>query len=221
MTGAAADLDLDAFILANTEIATPPLVPELRLLLATAVVPLWQATEATLQETGIEPPYWAFCWPGSQALARLLLDQPERVRGRRVLDFACGCGIAAIAAARAGGRAIANDIDPLALRAAALNARLNAVAVAVQPGDLTAMPAADDCQVVLAGDVCYERTMAERCLLWLRRRAAAGDDVLLADPGRAYLPTSGLEAVARHLVPTSRDLEDRDSRECVIWRILP
>lgn len=215
-------VDLDAFILANTEIATPPLVPELRLRLATAVVPLWQATETTLQEVGIEPPYWAFCWPGSQALARLLLDEPERVRGRRVLDFACGCGIAAIAAARAGACALANDIDPLALRAAALNARLNAVAIAVQPGDLTGTPAAnDDRQVVLAGDVCYERTMAERCLRWLRRRAAAGDDVLLADPGRAYRPTSGLEAVTRHQVPTSRDLEDRDSRECVIWRVLP
>lgn len=219
MIGPAADLD--AFILANTEIATPPLVPELRLRLASAVVPLWQATESTLQETGIEPPYWAFCWPGSQALARLLLDQPEWVRGRRVLDFACGCGIAAIAAARAGACALANDIDPLALRAAVLNARLNAVAIAVQPGDPTGTPAADNRQVVLAGDVCYERTMADRCLRWLRRRAAAGDDVLLADPGRAYLPTSGLEMVARHVVPTSRDLEDRDSRECVIWRILP
>ncbi|MFO1119659.1 MAG: 50S ribosomal protein L11 methyltransferase [Rhodospirillales bacterium] len=214
-------VDLDAFIVANTEITSPPLVPELRLRLATAVVPLWQATETTLQEDGIEPPYWAFCWPGSQALARLLLDEPGRVRGRRVLDFACGCGIAAIAAARSGACAVVNDIDPLALSAAVLNARLNAVMLAVQPGELTAMPAADDCQVVLAGDVCYEQTMAERCLLWLRRRAAAGDDVLLADPGRAYLPTSGLEAVARYQVPTSRDLEGRDSRECVIWSVLP
>ncbi|HYN38622.1 MAG TPA: methyltransferase, partial [Rhodospirillales bacterium] len=77
---------IDAFILANTEIAAPPLLPELRLRLACAVLPIWQATESTLQELGIEPPYWAFCWPGSQALARLLLDQPERVRGRLVLD---------------------------------------------------------------------------------------------------------------------------------------
>ena len=213
--------DIDAFILANTEIATPPLVPELRLRLASAVVPIWQATESALQEKGIEPPYWAFCWPGSQALARLLIDEPERVRGRRVLDFACGCGIAAIAAARAGASAVANDIDPLALRAVAMNARLNAVAVAMQPGDLIEAPAAGCRQVVLAGDVCYQRAMAERCVGWLRRRAAAGDEVLLADPGRAYLPTSGLEAVARHRVPTSRDLEDSDSRDCIIWRILP
>lgn len=224
--------EADAFILANTVIATPPLVPELRLRLASAVVPIWQATERALEEIGVEPPYWAFCWPGSQALARLLLDEPARVRGRCVLDFACGCGIAAIAAARAGGQAVANDIDALALRAVAINARLNGAAVAVEAGDLLAQPptaaasaAAPACReasrLILAGDVCYHQPMAERCLGWLRARAAAGDEVLLADPGRAYLPTTGLEPVARYQVPTSRDLEDADSRTCTIWRVLP
>ena len=219
----------DAFILANTVIATPPLVPELRLRLASAVVPIWQATESALDEIGVEPPYWAFCWPGSQALARLLLDEPQRVCGRRVLDFACGCGIAAIAAARAGAQAAANDIDALALRAVAINARLNGVTVAVQAGDLlAASPAAEFVApspgaglIVLAGDVCYHQTMAERCLGWLRAQAAAGNEVLLADPGRAYLPARGLEPVARYDVPTSRDLEDADSRACTIWRVLP
>lgn len=220
--------DADAFILANTVIATPPLVPELRLRLASAVVPIWQATESALEEIGVEPPYWAFCWPGSQALARLLLDEPERVHGRSVLDFACGCGIAAIAAAKAGAQAVANDIDALALRAVAINAGLNGIAVAVQGGDLLAQPRAaaaplpaGEGQVVLAGDVCYQQAMAERCLGWLRRRAAAGNEVLLADPGRAYLPAAGLAPVARYRVPTSRDLEDSESRDCIIWRILP
>ena len=221
--------DADAFILANTVIATPPLVPELRLRLASAVVPIWQATERALEQIGVEPPYWAFCWPGSQALARLLLDEPERARGRRVLDFACGGGIAAIAAARAGAQVIANDIDALALRAVAINARLNGATVAVQAGDLlAASPAAGSIpsspgagRIVLAGDVCYQQTMAERCLGWLRAEAAAGNEVLLADPGRAYLPAHGLEPVARYDVPTSRDLEDADSRACTIWRVLP
>lgn len=221
--------DADAFILANTVIATPPLVPELRLRLASAVVPIWQATESALEEIGVEPPYWAFCWPGSQALARLLLDEPDRVRGRRVLDFACGCGIAAIAAALAGAQAAANDIDALALRAVAINAGLNGVTVAMQAGDLLAVPPTADSlapspgagRIVLAGDVCYQQTMAQRCLGWLRAEAAAGNEVLLADPGRAYLPAHGLAPVARYDVPTSRDLEDADSRACTIWRVLP
>jgi predicted nicotinamide N-methyase len=212
---------IDAFILANTRISAPPLLPELRLQLAHAMVPIWQATESTLEELGIEPPYWAFCWPGSQALARLLLDQPGIVRGRRVVDFAAGCGVAAIAAARAGAEVAANDIDPLALRAVTMNAALNGVEVAVFAEDLLDAPPDAAWNVVLAGDVCYQRPMAERCIAWLRRQAAAGSEVLLADPGRSYLPTTGLTAVARYVVPTSRDLEDSDSRTCTIWRVLP
>ena len=196
-------------------------MPEIRLRLASAVVPMWQATEHVLQEIGIEPPYWAFCWPGSQALARLLLDEPERVRGRTVLDLAAGCGVAAIAAARAGADTVANDTDALALRAIAINAALNDVTLAVQAGDLLDAAPLPDCRVVLAGDICYERPMAERCLAWLRRQAAAGSEVLLADPGRAYLPSSGLAPVARYEVPTSSDLEDRNTRDCTVWRVLP
>lgn len=215
------DASSDAFILANTAIASPPLVPEIRLRLATAVVPMWQATEHALQEIGVEPPYWAFCWPGSQALARLLLDNSEWVRGRKVLDLAAGCGVAAIAAARSGADATANDIDALALRAIAMNAALNDVAVGLRADDILDGTPRAAWQVILAGDVCYQRPMAERCIGWLRSQAATGSEVLLADPGRAYLPCSGLTRVMQYKVPTSRDLEDRDIRECTIWRVLP
>jgi len=211
---------IEAFIRENTQIVSPPLVPELRLRLATEMVPIWQASETTLEEIGIEPPYWAFCWPGSQALARLLLDEPERVAGRRVLDFAAGSGLAAIAAARSGATGIANEIDPVAMAAIVMNAALNDVSVALEPGDLTASHQGR-WDVVLAGDVCYQRGMAERAVAWLRGLAAAGSEVLLADPGRSYLPAHGLEAVARYTVPTSLDLEDRVNRECVVWRVQP
>jgi predicted nicotinamide N-methyase len=211
--------DWSAFIQAHTEILSPPLVPELRLHLASEVTPLWQASEAFLDRTGLPPPFWAFAWPGGQALARYVLDHPELARRRIVLDFAAGSGIAAIAAARAGAaRTVASDIDPAACTAMGLNAALNGVEVDAVAADVTesAELAAD---VILAGDVCYERGMAERALVWLRGQAARGATVLLADPGRAYRPRDGLEEVARYRVPTSRDLEDREERETVVWRM--
>lgn len=216
-----------AFIVANTEVTTAPLVPEIRLRLATAMVPIWQASEETLQTLGIEPPYWAFCWPGSQALARLLLDEPGRARARRVLDMAAGCGVAAIAAARCGAAAsTANEIDPMALAAITLNAALNGVAVGLElrdlPGeDVAGMPVRGDWDLILAGDVCYQQGMAERVTGWLRRQAERGAEVLLADPGRNFLPTAGLEPVASFSVPTSLDLEDKESKQTVVWRLRP
>lgn len=218
MTGAA-DGPLD-FVRRHTAVASPPLVPELRLHLATEITPIWEASEDWLAETGIAPPYWAFCWPGGQALARHVLDAPEIVAGRRVLDFAAGCGVAAIAAARAGAEAVANDIDALACAAVAENARLNGVTVGLEARDLVAAgPGAWD--VVLAGDVCYERPMAERAFAWLRALADGGAMVLLGDPGRAYRPEAGLEAVAEYAVPTSLELEDREVRETTVWRVVP
>ena len=206
------------FIRANTEIAAPPLVPEIRLHLATAVTPLWQATEAFLDRTGLPPPYWAFAWPGGQALARHLLDHFELARGRAVLDFAAGSGLVAIAAARAGARrALAYDIDPAACTAMQLNAMLNEVEIDIRCADLTGS-AERAAEVILAGDVCYEREMAERVAGWLARQAGLGAVVLLADPGRAYRPQQGLCELARYRVPTSRDLEDREERETVVWR---
>jgi predicted nicotinamide N-methyase len=210
----------EEFVRAHTTIARAPLVPEIALHLATEITPIWQATEAWLADHGIEPPFWAFAWPGGQATARLLLDEPARVAGRRVLDFAAGCGIAAIAAARAGAALVeAAEIDPLALAAVRLNAALNGVRVGTPEGDIVGAPCRWD--VILAGDVCYEAPMTAHILPWLRAMAAGGADVLLADPGRAYLPREGLQPLVRHAVPTTLELEDRTVREVTIHRLLP
>ena len=209
----------ERFVLANTAIAAAPLVPEIRLHLATEVTPLWQATETELAQSGLEPPFWAFAWPGGQALARYVLDRPELVRNKRVLDIAAGSGLAAIAAAKAGAaQVVANEIDDFAAVALALNAALNGVAVEVSRHDLLG-GAADPFDVVLAGDVCYERPMSERMVPWLRARAAEGVLVLLGDPGRAYLPSTGLIELARYDVPTTLELEDRTLRQTVVWRV--
>ncbi len=210
--------DAEAFLRANTVVARPPLVPEIALHLATELTPIWQASEAWLAREGIEPPFWAFAWPGGIATARLLLDRPALVAGRRVLDFAAGCGIAAIAAAMAGAALVeAAEIDPLAIAAIRLNAALNGVAVRPLAGDLVGQPCRWD--TVLAGDVCYEAPMARHILPWLRGLAAAGAEVLLADPGRAYAPRDGVTEVARFTVPTTRELEDRATREVMVLRL--
>jgi predicted nicotinamide N-methyase len=217
------DAELATFIGEQTAVASPPLVPELRLHLATEVTKLWQATEATLAQSNLPPPYWAFAWPGGQALARYVLDHPETVHGRRVLDFAAGCGIGACAAYRAGAAAVAAaEIDHVAAAALQLNAALNHAAVTIIADDLTARPpdqAARDWDVVLAGDVFYERPMAEKVEPWLRALARSGVRVLVADPGRAYIPKSGLAELARYVVPTSRELEDRETRETVVYAL--
>ncbi len=217
----ASDSDPAAFVRANTAVAAPPLLPEIRLHLAGEVTPLWQATEASLARSGLPPPFWAFAWAGGQALARYLLDHRETVAGKAVLDFGAGSGVVAIAAALAGAaRVAAAEIDPFAAAAIAANAALNGVSVAVVAADPLAgpVPAA---AVVAAADVCYEQPMAGRVEAWLRRCAAAGRLVLLADPGRAYAPRDGLVECARYLVPTSRELEDREARDTAVWRVLP
>lgn len=212
-------IDPAAFVRAQTSLAPPQLVPEIRLHLATEVTPLWRATEATLAGNDVPPPYWAFAWPGGQALARYVLDHPADVAGRRVLDFASGSGIVAIAAARAGAAVTAADIDGFAAAAIGLNAAANGVTVAVATDDLMDAPASWD--MVLAGDVCYEQPMATRATAWLRRLAGQGVTVLLGDPGRSYRPTDGLRELARYQVPTSLDLETRTISETVVWRLLP
>jgi predicted nicotinamide N-methyase len=208
-----------AFVVAQTAIGRAPLVPEVALHLASEITPIWQATEQSLARQGVEPPYWAFAWPGGQALARFVLDHPSQVAGRRVLDLAAGGGIAAIAAARAGGAVTAAEIDPLAAAAIRANATLNGVTVAVALGDPLLHPA--EAEVILAGDVCYEARMTARVVPWLREAAGRGITVLLADPGRAYLPREGLEALARYDVPVTRELEDRLVRETIVYRVLP
>jgi predicted nicotinamide N-methyase len=214
-------MDPTAFILRNTEILAPPLIPEIRLHLASEITPIWQATEETLARAALPPPFWAFAWAGGLALARFLLDHQGLVSGRALLDFGAGSGLVAIAAAKAGAQPVlAVEIDHFAAAAIAANAALNDVAVEATTADLigTVDPR---WAVVTAGDVCYERPMAERVVPWLRRLAGRGALVLLGDPGRAYLPASGLRERGRYRVPTSRELEDRDCRDGVVWEVLP
>jgi predicted nicotinamide N-methyase len=213
-------IDPTAFIAAQTTIAAPPLTPEIRLHLATEITPIWQATEASLMQMNLPPPYWAFAWAGGQALTRFLLDHPDWVKGKTVLDFAAGSGLSAIGAAKAGAASVqAAEIDDFALAAISLNARINDVAIDLVREDLVGVEARWD--VVLAGDVCYERPMAERVITWFRVLAARGVAILMGDPGRAYLPGSGLVELARYQVPTSLELEDRTQRETIVWRLMP
>jgi predicted nicotinamide N-methyase len=214
-------VDPKAFVRDNTAIGAPPLVPEIRLHLATEVTPIWQATEESLSRFGTPPPFWAFAWAGGQALARYIIDHPETVAGKDVLDVASGSGMVAIAAAKSGARRVtASDIDPFAAAAIALNATLNGVSVAVDTRDLLDRGPAG-WGVVTAGDVCYEEPMASRMIALLRRIAARGRLALLGDPGRAYLPREGLVERARYTVPVSRELEDREAREGVVFEVLP
>jgi len=208
------------FLRAHTVVGHAALVPEIALHLATELTPIWQASEAWLAREGIEPPFWAFAWPGSQALARLILDGALSVAGHRVLDFAAGGGLAAIAAARCGAASVeAAEVDPLARAAIALNAAANGVALSIPAADLVG--AANRWTTVLAGDVCYAAPMAARILPWLRGLAGAGAAVWLADPGRAYVPHDGLAPLATISVPTTRELEDREERVVTVAGLLP
>lgn len=209
------------FILENTALQAPPHTPELRLHLASEVMPIWRMTEEALCEIGLPPPFWAFAWAGGQALARYLLDHRESVAGQAVLDFGAGSGLVAIAAMKAGAQeATAAEIDGFAAAAIALNATLNDVAVMVETADVIGRATAA-WQTILVGDLCYERLLAARLTEWLRALARNGTTILLGDPGRTYLPKSGLRAIARYTVPTPLDLEDRTTREGVVWRLEP
>lgn len=216
-------VDPEAFIRANLALERPAMVPEFKLWLATEYVPIWQATEAWMEQQNIDPPYWAFCWPGGQALARYLLDNPGTVKGKRVIDFAAGSGVSSMAAAHSGAAAVtANDIDLLSLVAARLNAEANGLAFEVSADDwLAGTGRTPEADVVIAGDVCYEHEMSARALAWLRRHANAGRLVLLGDPGRNYFSAQGLEELARYEIPTSLQLENRGMRETVVWKVLP
>jgi predicted nicotinamide N-methyase len=213
-------LDPASFIRRNTAIANPPLVPEIRLYLATEITPIWQATEDSLERTGVPPPFWAFAWAGGQALARFVLDHRHEIEGRFVLDFGAGSGLVAIAAAKAGAaHVLAAEIDHFGAAAITANAALNGVMVDVTSVDLIGK--ADwRWDVVTAGDVCYEQPMAGRATRWLRDLAQGGRLVLLGDPGRAYLPAGGLRERGRYIVPTSRELEDRDTRDGIVWEVI-
>ncbi len=206
----------EAFILAHTRLLPVPHVPVLSLHVADEATALWQKTEDELGEIGLPPPFWAFAWAGGQGLARFILDHPDEVRGKRVLDFASGSGLVAIAAARAGAAHVqACDIDAFALSAIGLNARVNAVALEATDTELIGTDQGWD--VILAGDICYERALAERVMDWLMQLVTRGARVLIGDPGRAYLPKEQLIELARYQVAVTRTLEDAEIRTVCVY----
>jgi predicted nicotinamide N-methyase len=211
--------DRSAFIREHTRLQRPPHAPELQLWLADEITPIWKLTEEELGEMGLPPPFWAFAWAGGQALARWVLDHPSEVRGKRVLDFATGSGLVAIAAMKAGAaEALAADIDDFCAAAVAANARANDVRVAFTAENLLDRdpPQVD---VVCAGDVSYEKPMAERVHAWLREAHAKGARVLIGDPGRTYFPKTGLVRLAEYQVQTTRELEDLEVKRTGVWTV--
>ncbi len=219
MSGTGAALDRRGFILANTALLPVPHAPEIRLHVAQEATELWQKTEDELATIGLPPPFWAFAWAGGQALARYLLDHPELVAGRRVLDFASGSGLVAIAAVKAGAAIVeACDIDAFAADAMALNAAANGVALDIRLEDLVGRDEGWD--VICAGDVCYEKAMADRVVDWLAGLSRRGALVLIGDPGRSYLPKHRLDMLASYEVPVTRSLEDAEIKRSSVWRLL-
>jgi predicted nicotinamide N-methyase len=203
------------FVRANAELMSAPLVPEIRLYLATEIVPLWEKTEEELAAMGVPPPYWAFAWAGGQALARYVLDHPALVAGKKVLDFGSGSGLVALAAAKAGAASIlAADIDKFSIAAIRANAQANGLAVETTSDDV--IGSTENYGVILVGDMCYERPLAERLMDWLKSRDAL---ILLGDPGRSYFPKTGLTRLAQYNVQTTRELEDREIRETGVWTL--
>ena len=219
MSPAAIGENRRAFIQAETRLLAVPHAPELRLHLADEAIDLWQKTEDELAAIGLPPPFWAFAWAGGQALARYVLDTPQMVAGKQVLDFASGSGLCAIAAMKAGAAScLAVDIDPFALEAIGLNAAANGVEIAALQADLIGTDAGWD--VVFAGDVFYEHDMASRVFGWLDGLRQRGALVLIGDPGRSYLPKARLRTVATYQVPVTRALEDAEIKTSSVWQIV-
>jgi predicted nicotinamide N-methyase len=180
-------------------------------------VPIWRKTEEELGAMGLEPPFWAFAWAGGQALARYALDNPALLAGRRALDFGSGSGLVAIAAAKAGAAGVeASDIDPFAVAAIEVNAAANGVSVAPRLENL--IGADEGWEVVLAGDIVYERDLAEAATEWLASLARRGATVLIGDPRRSYLPHERLDCVIEYGVPVTRELEDSEIKRTGVFR---
>lgn len=216
LSGRLSPAGAERFIRANTALQAPPHVPEIRLHLADEAHDLWQRTEEELAEIGLPPPFWAFAWAGGQGLARYILDNPEIVRGRRVLDFASGSGLVAIAAAKAGaGKIVAADIDPFCATAIRLNAAANGVTIPFDNRDLIGQET--DCGILLAGDVFYDRAFADRLVPWFTDLSQAGIAILVGDPGRSYLPRDRLTKRAEYQVPVTRALEDAEVKRTIVW----
>lgn len=210
-----------AFIRDNTRVQTVPHAPEISLWLADEVTPIWRLTEEALDRIGLAPPFWAFAWAGGQGLARWLLDNPQEVAGKRVLDFATGSGLVGIAAMKAGATSVlCADIDSFCEAAVSLNTVLNDVEAAFTVDDLLEAPA-PDVDVICAGDVFYEKPMAERVLAWLSEAHGRGIRVLVGDPIRTYFPKNGFDLLAEYQVPTTRELEDMAVKRTRVWALSP
>ncbi|UVF20181.1 methyltransferase [Microvirga terrae] len=210
--------DPAAFIRSETRLRPVPHAHEIVLHVADEATDLWQKTEEELGEIGLPPPFWAFAWAGGQALARYILDHPQTVRGRRILDFASGSGLVAIAAMKAGAAEVtACDIDAFAVAAIGINAAANGVP-SIMPLQEDVVGQDRGWDTVLAGDICYERDLAERVTDWLFSLTRRGAAVLIGDPGRSYLPKDRLENLAVYQVPVTRTLEDADVKRSSVWR---
>ena len=208
--------DVTRFILANTRLLRPPHCPEIALHLADEAVALWQLSAEELHQQGLPLPFWAFAWAGGQALARYLLDNPDLVSSKQVYDLASGSGIVAIAAKLAGASGVtAVDIDPYAIAAIELNARANGVSLLTLQSDIIGQPL--QAEVLLVGDLFYEREIAVPLFAWLRQCERAGILVLIGDPGRTYLPKEGLKELACYQIAVSRELEDQDIKVTRVW----
>jgi predicted nicotinamide N-methyase len=215
--------DRKAFIRTNTRLKPVAHVPEIALHVAEESVPIWLKTEEELNEMGLPPPYWAFAWAGGQALARYVLDHPGTVAGQRVLDLAAGSGLVAIAAAKVGAApVVAADIDAFTEPAIALNAAANGVYIEVIIQDLLDRAASPEPRydVILVGDLFYERDTAARALTFLDRQRATGVRVLVGDPGRTYLPKDRLTRLAEYSVPVTRELEDMEIKRTTVWELV-
>ena len=209
----------EAFVRTNAALEAPPLLPEIVLHLAHELLPVWTRTEAALAAEGVPPPFWAFAWVGGQALARYLLDNPAAVSRRNVVDVATGCGLVAIAAARAGARSVlAVDTDPVAVAAARLNAIANGARIDIGLHDFRKLDPPRD-SVVTVGDCFYERDLARSLLAWLTAARDHGSTVLIGDPGRSYLPRASLHRLADYRVAVSREIEDGDEKTGSVWRL--
>jgi predicted nicotinamide N-methyase len=210
---------LRAFVRRHTRLQPVPGLPEVRLHLADDVTAVWRRAGDQLGDSDPPMPFWAFAWAGGLAICRYLLDHPEQVAGRVVLDVAAGSGLCGIVALQAGAASVhAVDVDPLSEAAVWLNARANGVRIGFSRADLLG-DQPPPCDVILAGDVCYEEPMAGRMLAWLRLAAAGGATrVLIGDPGRRYLPVD-LERVATYRVQTSREIEKADTTEAGVYAI--
>jgi predicted nicotinamide N-methyase len=212
--------DKAAFIRANTRLRPVPLAPEIALFVADEAVPLWHKTEEEIGEAGLPPPFWAFAWAGGQALARHVLDHPALVSGKTVLDLASGSGLVGIAAMKAGAASVTvADIDAFARAAAQLNATQNNAVLSVIEDDLLSGANSLSWDVILAGDIFYERDTAQRAFDFLQRHAVNGATVLIGDPGRSYLPRDKLRRIADYSVPVTRELEDTEIKQTAVWSL--